>query len=53
MPTGSAATPMTYLAADGRQVVVIAAGGHWSGESGAGDHILAYALPGAPAGPGE
>lgn len=53
MPTGSAATPMTYLTADGRQIVVIAAGGHWSGKSGAGDHILAYALPREPAGPGE
>jgi quinoprotein glucose dehydrogenase len=45
MPTGSSATPMTYLAADGRQMVVIAAGSHWSAKSGAADHILAYALP--------
>jgi quinoprotein glucose dehydrogenase len=45
MPAGSAATPMTYLDARGRQVVVIAAGGHWSQEQGAADHILAYTLP--------
>lgn len=45
MPTGSAATPMTYRAANGRQYVVIAAGNHWSRESGASDHLLAYALP--------
>jgi quinoprotein glucose dehydrogenase len=45
MPTGSGATPMTYLAADGRQMVVIAAGSHWGAQSGAADHLLAYALP--------
>jgi len=44
MPTGSAATPMTYRA-DGRQFVVIAAGSHWASKSGASDHLLAYALP--------
>ena len=49
MPTGSAATPMTYLAEDGRQIVVIAAGSHWSSPSGAADHLLAYALPGRAA----
>ncbi len=45
MPTGAAATPMTYLAADGRQMVIIAAGSHWGAASGAADHLLAYALP--------
>jgi len=45
MPTGSAATPMIYQASNGRQYVVIAAGSHWAAESGAADHILAYALP--------
>ncbi|MCP5128580.1 MAG: pyrroloquinoline quinone-dependent dehydrogenase [Pseudomonadales bacterium] len=45
MPTGSGATPMTYLAPDGRQMVVIAAGSHWGSRSGAADHLLAYALP--------
>src|SRR3954471_1063917 len=38
------ATPMTYRGADGRQYVVIAAGG--DGETwGAGDSIIAFALP--------
>jgi len=45
MPAASSATPMTYQAADGRQIVVIAAGGHWSRPTGAADHLLAYALP--------
>ncbi len=46
MPTGSAATPMTYLADNGKQYVVIAAGSHWGSPSGAGDYLLAYTLPG-------
>ncbi len=45
MPAASSATPMTYLADDGRQIVVIAAGSHWASPSGASDHLLAYALP--------
>lgn len=45
MPTASAATPMTYLASDGRQIIVIAAGSHWGAVSDASDHLLAYALP--------
>lgn len=45
MPAGAAATPMTYAAPDGRQMVVIAAGSHWGSASGAADHLLAYALP--------
>jgi quinoprotein glucose dehydrogenase len=53
MPTASAATPMTYRAANGKQMVVIAAGGHWSGKSGAADHILAYSLPGQSTRAGE
>jgi quinoprotein glucose dehydrogenase len=45
LPAGGKATPMTYRGADGRQYVVIAAGG--DGETwGAGDAIVAYALPG-------
>lgn len=47
MPTGSAASPMTYRAANGRQYVIIAAGGHWSAPEGAGDYVVAYALPGS------
>ncbi len=45
MPAASSATPMTFQAADGRQIVVIAAGGHWARPTGASDHLLAYALP--------
>ena len=44
LPAGGKATPMTYRGADGRQYVVIAAGG--DGETwGAGDSIIAFALP--------
>ena len=44
LPASGKATPMTYLGSDGRQYVVIAAGG--DGETwGAGDAIIAFALP--------
>ena len=44
LPAGAKATPMTYRGADGRQYVVIAAGG--DGETwGASDAIVAFALP--------
>jgi quinoprotein glucose dehydrogenase len=44
LPASGKATPMTYRGADGRQYVVIAAGG--DGETwGAGDSIVAFALP--------
>jgi len=43
LPASGKATPMTYRGADGRQYVVIAAGG--DGETwGAGDSIIAFAL---------
>lgn len=42
LPAGARATPMTY-SVDGRQFVAIAAGG--GGPFGAGDAIIAYALP--------
>ena len=45
LPTGGHATPMTYKNKDGKQFVVIAAGGHWAVGSPASDHIIAYALP--------
>jgi quinoprotein glucose dehydrogenase len=44
LPAGGKATPMTYLGADGRQYVVISAGGDgkvW----GKADSIMAFALP--------
>ncbi|MGH7471421.1 MAG: pyrroloquinoline quinone-dependent dehydrogenase [Longimicrobiales bacterium] len=43
LPAGGKATPMTYLGTDGRQYVVIAAGG--GGRFGPGDAIVAFALP--------
>lgn len=46
LPTAGNALPMTYqLRPGGKQYVVIAAGGHWSGGSPPGDHIIAFALP--------
>ncbi len=46
LPTAGNAVPMTYqVTPGGRQFVVIAAGGHWSGGSPPGDHIIAFALP--------
>jgi quinoprotein glucose dehydrogenase len=45
LPTTANATPMTYMA-DGRQFVVVAAGGHmWQYPKGIDDYLLAYALP--------
>lgn len=46
LPAGGNATPMTYrLRADGRQFVVIAAGGHDYLGTGSGDELIAFALP--------
>ncbi len=46
LPTGGHATPMSYISPkSGRQFVVIAAGGNASLHSGAGDYVIAYALP--------
>jgi quinoprotein glucose dehydrogenase len=44
LPAGGKATPMTYLGADGRQYVVIAAGGD-GGSFGRSDAVVAFALP--------
>lgn len=46
LPAGGQATPATYQAADGRQYLVVVAGGHGSTGTKAGDAIVAYALPG-------
>lgn len=44
LPAGGKATPMTYLGSDGRQYVVIAAGG--DGKAwGWSDEVIAFALP--------
>lgn len=45
LPAGGQATPMTYLGRDGRQYLVVAAGGHGSLGTKAGDSVIAYALP--------
>ena len=45
LPAGGQATPMTYEAADGRQFVVVVAGGHGSLGTKPGDSVIAYALP--------
>jgi quinoprotein glucose dehydrogenase len=43
LPAGGKATPMTYLGADGKQYVVIAAGGD-GGRFGKSDRLVAFAL---------
>jgi quinoprotein glucose dehydrogenase len=46
LPAGAQATPMTYrLAKNGRQYVVIAAGGHDAMRTKTGDSLIAFALP--------
>ncbi len=45
LPAGGQATPMTYTANDGKQVVVIVAGGHGSIGTKPGDYVIAYSLP--------
>ncbi len=44
LPAGGQATPITYEA-DGRQFILIMAGGHAKMETKIGDHVIAYALP--------
>jgi len=45
LPAGGQATPMTYMGEDGRQYLVVVAGGHGSLGTKAGDDVIAYALP--------
>ncbi|MBZ9889207.1 membrane-bound PQQ-dependent dehydrogenase, glucose/quinate/shikimate family [Mesorhizobium sp. BR1-1-3] len=45
LPAGGQATPSTYQATDGRQYLVVVAGGHGSTGTKAGDSVIAYALP--------
>ena len=45
LPAGGQATPMTYEGRDGRQYLLVVAGGHGSLGTTAGDHVIAYALP--------
>jgi quinoprotein glucose dehydrogenase len=45
LPAGGQATPMTYTGKDGKQYVLIVAGGHGSLGTKMGDYIIAYKLP--------
>ena len=45
LPAGGQATPMSYRGRDGRQYVVVVAGGHGTLGTTAGDDVIAYALP--------
>ncbi|WP_375382980.1 membrane-bound PQQ-dependent dehydrogenase, glucose/quinate/shikimate family [uncultured Sphingomonas sp.] len=45
LPAGAQATPMTYRGRDGRQYVVITAGGHGALSTRYGDYTIAFALP--------
>ncbi|WP_228114208.1 membrane-bound PQQ-dependent dehydrogenase, glucose/quinate/shikimate family [Stenotrophomonas sp. MYb238] len=44
IPAGGQATPMTYLDSQGRQMVLLVAGGHGSIGTRPGDYVLAYRL---------
>lgn len=46
LPTSAQATPMTYrIRPEGKQYVVVAAGGHFMFETPPGDALVAFALP--------
>jgi len=45
LPAGGQATPMTYVGSDGRQYLLVVAGGHGSTHTKPGDDVIAYALP--------
>ncbi len=45
LPAGGQATPMTYTGDDGRQYLLVVAGGHGSTHTKPGDAVIAYALP--------
>lgn len=45
LPAGGQATPISYSARDGRQMIAIVAGGHGSLRTPRGDHVVAYSLP--------
>ncbi|MGO4566197.1 glucose/quinate/shikimate family membrane-bound PQQ-dependent dehydrogenase [Rhizobium sp. 2YAF20] len=45
LPAGGQSTPMTYTAGNGKQYVLIVAGGHGSVGTKPGDYVMAYTLP--------
>lgn len=45
LPAGGQSTPATYLGRDGRQYLVVVAGGHGYVGTKLGDAVIAYALP--------
>jgi quinoprotein glucose dehydrogenase len=45
VPYSATATPMTYRAANGKQYVVVSAGGYGRVGMPTGDHVVAFALP--------
>ena len=46
LPAGGQATPMSFVSAsNGKQYVVIAAGGHQYMQTTIGDHVIAFSLP--------
>jgi quinoprotein glucose dehydrogenase len=50
LPTSARSTPMTYRGADGKQYLVVCAGGHGiSTLAPLGDYVVAFALPAAAA----
>ncbi|WP_025732119.1 glucose/quinate/shikimate family membrane-bound PQQ-dependent dehydrogenase [Carnimonas nigrificans] len=44
LPAGGNATPMTYMGKDGKQYVVITAGGHGTFGTKMGDYVIGYTL---------
>jgi len=53
IPAGGQATPMTYLDSQGRQMVLLVAGGHGSIGTRPGDYVLAYRLENGSGGRNE
>jgi quinoprotein glucose dehydrogenase len=46
LPTSARSTPMTYRASNGKQYVVVSAGGHGiEGGAALGDYVVAFSLP--------
>lgn len=45
LPAGGQSNPISYTGSNGRQYVVIAAGGHGFMDTTHGDYVIAYALP--------